>query len=464
MAILFLLSVVTLTGRLPSVIESGARVVWIEAERAGAEPCQIEERVWICGPVPDRSRGIVVAIGADRIVVTSARGVEGVDASPALWGRLIRIEAAADLQDAALRAWRPERSAVRSQLRRFRRVRDDSIRVLKLSNGVFWTDAVDAIDPDAYLTIEGADIGSVRIPTIPLRDQSAETPLVVTAPPPASIAGRVETARGEAVAEATIDLFQPLQIDAARRDPIRADTSLVAVGSTRSGPDGSFAFERVADPPFLAVASSPSGRGSALIAALGPPVIVQLAPPLVTRGRVLRGSLPIGGARIRFVPTAAAWAAGDDPAAFFGDEAASAGDGSFAIALPEQHAGELQIVTADGAVARLPIAVAADAHTGEIALGDIAIPDPRRVVVRLLEPAQAPPCTLIAVGPMGRLGMQMVRASSPDNIYTFDLPEAGEWTFSADCGGRSRTLAPMMATIPAAPDAVAAFIDVRFAR
>ncbi|HEY6213364.1 MAG TPA: hypothetical protein VIW45_13825, partial [Vicinamibacterales bacterium] len=58
-----------------------------------------------------------------------------------------------------------------------------------------------------------------------------------------------------------------------------------------------------------------------------------------------------------------------------------------------------------------------------------------------------------------------VRASSAVNVYTLDLPESGQWTFAADCGGRPRSVVPMMATIPPpTPGAAPPTIDVHFAR
>ena len=197
---------------------------------------------------------------------------------------------------------------------------------------------------------------------------------------------------------------------------------------------------------------------------LGTPLDLLLAAPPRARGRVVRNRLPVAGARVRFVPASEAWAASTDPAAQLTDETTSADDGTFTLMLPEQRLGEIQVVGADGATARVPM-LGGSTQSGDIAVGDVTIPDPRRVVVRLLEAMQAPPCDMIAIGPLGNLGMQTVRASSAVNVYTLDLPESGPWTFTAECGGRMRTVLPTLATIPPpGPDPTVPTIDVRFAR
>ncbi|HYM21930.1 MAG TPA: hypothetical protein VEU08_01925, partial [Vicinamibacterales bacterium] len=125
---------------------------------------------------------------------------------------------------------------------------------------------------------------------------------------------------------------------------------------------------------------------------------------------------------------------------------------------------ELLVVTTGGAAVRVPIPYTSGPRDAEVTLGDISIADPIRVVVRLLEPIQLQPCDIIAIGPIARLGMSVVRAASLMNVYTLELPEPGQWSFSADCGGQSRTLVPIVATIPAGVNATLSTVDLRFAQ
>ena len=446
-------------------LQAAGKGVWIDAESGNATPCELAGRRWQCADRGEVPRGILIVMSGDRVEIASTTGVENVDAALAQWGRLVRVEAggaaAGDLHDLALTAWIPERPAVRAQLRRFRAIRDESVRVLKLSAAVFWLSGGARVDADAFLSLDGPGIGSVRIATHRLLEDAPDVPFVIAAPAPTTIVGRVRNVRGDDVATASVDLLQPLRGDPDQR--LNTDTPVIGRSSTTTDANGSFSFERAVETPALIIASSAEGRGSAWVMTLGPPVVIDLTPPLRARGRVLRRRLPLAGARIRFVPSVEAWSVSFDPAANLAAESVSGDDGRFDVALPEHPAGGLQIVATDGATARVSV-LSAPARTRVIDLGDVSIPDPLRIIVRLLEPMQTPGCDLLAIGPLGSLGLQALRASSAVNVYTLDLPESGPWTFSADCGGRVRSLVPMVTTVPSATSDSAVPFDLRFSR
>ena len=99
------------------------------------------------------------------------------------------------------------------------------------------------------------------------------------------------------------------------------------------------------------------------------------------------------------------------------------------------------------------------ARSPEIRLGEIVFPDPRRLTVRLVD---STPCTLSAAGPIGALGLTMLRAISAGNVHWFEIPEAGRWVLNAECGARSYNVEPMMVDITTTgPDPV---IDVRLVK
>lgn len=387
------------------------------------------------------------------------------DPASGQWGRLVRVEAGSagtnELHDLTLSPWTPERSAVRAKLRKFRALRDGSVRVLKLSPTVFWVTGAATVDPDAFIALAGPDIGAVHVAIPRLLQDASENPHVIQAPMRQSIIGRIRNVGGEVV-PASVEVLRPLRSDSERPN---AATPVIAVAAGAADANGLFVFDGIVEPPLLVAAASPvDGRGSVWVMNAGQPVVVDLMPPLRVRGRVLRNRVPFAGARVRFVPNSQAWASSVDPAAHLTDESVSAADGLFEIVLPEQATGELQIVAADGAVARVPILDALN-RTRTIELGDVAVPDPRRIIVRLLEPLQSPPCDLLAIGPLGSLGMQTVRASSAVNVFTLDLPESGQWTFSAECGGRIQPVTPMITIVqPGASGSGVPAIDVRLAR
>ena len=432
--------------------QSSARAVWIDTVNGDVAVCVAQNGQWIC---PNRSAtavGTLIEIERDH------------------WGRLLQVTAGsaadADLHHVAVTAWRPERSAVRTQQQRFRAIRDDAVRVVRLSATRFWLSGQGTSDPDAFLSIDGPAISAIRLSTRRIAEGVVEAAVVVAAPIAASVSGHIRDARGGDVARAAVELLQPLHVDVDPREPMTAETPVIARAMAVTDDQGTFVFDRSPDPPFLVMAASAiSGRGSTWVTEFGSPADIVLVPPLRAVGRVLRNRLPVAGARVHFVPTLAAWAASADPMANLSEDALSAADGTFELTLPERHLGELQVIAQDGAMTRRPILDAADARRNPITVGDISIPEPLRVVVRVLEAFERPACDLIAIGPLGKLGLQTVRASSAVNVYTLDLPESGQWTFTADCGGRTRSVVPIMATIPPpTPGAAPPTIDVHFAR
>ena len=444
--------------------QASSRAVWITAETGDAAPCVCVNGRWRC-PRADSDSGILAVISDDRVEVVSASGIQSAGPSPARWGRVVRVDAGSagtqDLHDLVMTAWMPERSPVRRNVRRFGALRDNSVHVIKLSRTVFWVTGGITIDPDAFLALEGPQVGAVHVATIRLREDAAENPFVIQASMRLSVVGRVRSARGED-APAMVEVLRPLQSGSERVPD--AETALIRVAERATDANGSFVFDGIVDAPLLITAVSPvDGRGAAWVLNTGPPVVIDLTPPVHARGRVLRNRVPLAGARIRFVPNIQAWEASVDPAANLADETISADDGVFEAVLPEQATGELRIAAGDGASARVPI-LGASSRTRTIALGDVAIPEPRRILVRLLEPLQSPPCDLLAIGPLGSLGMETVRASGTVNVYALDLPESGQWTFSADCAGTIQSVTPMVATVPAASGSTIATIDLRFAR
>jgi hypothetical protein len=90
------------------------------------------------------------------------------------------------------------------------------------------------------------------------------------------------------------------------------------------------------------------------------------------------------------------------------------------------------------------VPLGAHVGTGDLNLGDVLVPDPRRVTVRLLAPA----CDLMAVGPLGTLGLTIVRASKGYGVYWLELPEPGMWAINAECAGATYALDPAVVAVP----------------
>jgi hypothetical protein len=159
------------------------------------------------------------------------------------------------------------------------------------------------------------------------------------------------------------------------------------------------------------------------------------------------------------VPDRSALADSTDPYELIADEQLAGADGRFTILLPPKRAGTLAIRSGADAMARIRLP---DAGGGDLMLGDIELPDPVLVTVRLLDPA---PCTLSAAGPLGALGLSIVDATPAQGFYLFAFPEAGEWVLDAKCGEHSVRLVPQ--TIAVAASGVGSappLVDIRIAR
>jgi hypothetical protein len=161
--------------------------------------------------------------------------------------------------------------------------------------------------------------------------------------------------------------------------------------------------------------------------------------------RVLRHGLPVPAARVRFLPAPDAWAASMDPMDHVTEETRTKDDGTFALALPRNPAGTIQVLLDDGTGVRVAVpTLQTTAH--DVLLGDLTVPDPRRLVVRLLDGAA---CDLLAVGPLGALGVKVVRATSRTGVYELELPDAGSWALNAECRGETYEIEPPVVVLPA---------------
>jgi len=449
-----------LTGSIPSTFEAAAQVILLPADTGDALPCSVGRGRWVCAAPASGEPAVVVIMGESKIAArliagpTADGGAEGAHR----WGRLIRIAAGGvapdDLHDLAASAWTPERSQVRLQTLRFLPAEEPAIRIVRVSDRAFWVTGDDSGD-DAFLSIEGPAIARTTMPVEELVDSPPNVPVVIQAAAPAVLSGRVVTARLEPAADADVELFEPLR----RGETGEKDSAeMVRRASTRTDAGGGFSIDRLAAGSYALTATHPSlGRGAQAIDSVSAPVVVRLTPPVRASGRLLRASVPVPGAQVRFVPDPLALARSTDVTQLLADGTTTQVDGAFILALPPVHDGIIQIVTPAGVSVRVPVAGKGTA-TG-VALGDIDVPEPKRVIVRLFG---AESCTLAAAGPLNGLGMAIVAASRAGNEYWFDLPEGGEWSLNAECDGLPRRVDPSIIIVgPAARDLR---VDVRIVK
>jgi hypothetical protein len=449
-----------LTGSIPSTFDAVAQVIVLPADTGDALTCPIESRRWRCPDPTPAEPAVVVIIGESMIAARIVAGAASEDGAEGVhrWGRLVRIAAGGvapnDLHDLAASGWKPERSHVRPHTVRFLPAEESSIRIVRVSDRAFWVAGDDSAD-DAFLSIVGPAIARMTMSVSGLVDSPPDAPVVIQAVAPAVLSGRVVTTRLEPAADVDVELFEPL-----RRGETRAQDSaeMVRRTATRTDADGNFSIDRLAPGSYTVAAIHPSlGRGTIAIDSLSATVVVRLTPPARASGRLLRARVPEPDARVRFVPDPVALADSPDVSQLVADATTTSADGLFALALPPVHDGIVQIVTRGGVSIRVPLS---GKGTGtEIALGDIDVPEPMRLIVRLFG---AESCTLAAAGPLNGLGMAIVPASQTGSNYWFDLPEGGEWSLNAECDGVSRRTDPSIIVVrPSAKDSA---VDVRIVK
>lgn len=462
-------AVLTLSGVIPHELGIPSRVVWVSSEASAPGGCEVvEARRWRCD-VPQSPHGIVVMIGDGQIAYEYvADAGTGVISVPRIrqWGRMVTLMPAGtadDPQELEITAWRPDRSAVRPHTRRFGRIEDSTVDIIRLSQTAAWISGEES-GADGFISIDGPAVGSTRVSLPALAEGTPEAPFFVSLSMPFVLTGRVQSGGLQDVAGADVELFEPLAASegggphpAPQKAP-REAPRMILHASARSDSSGAFAFERLAPGSYLIVATENAlGRGSLEVKSLADPAVVRLVAPVRARGRVLRQHRPVVGARVRFVPTPEAFMATSDPRDLIADETATGDDGRFVLPLPPQLDGAIQVIAAEGTTMR--VGVTRSGASKEILVGDITLPDRRRLTVRLIDPAT---CTMLAAGPLGSLGLTIVRATGSGGEHWFDIPEAGEWALDAECEGVSYSVEPRSVVVPAhGPDKN---VDVRIIR
>jgi hypothetical protein len=446
-----------ISGVIPPGVENPLRVVWIDGGEQTAVACAAAASTWSCAG-PTTQPGIVAIIGQDALafVAVGSTGIE--PAQTRTWGRLLVLTpSAADpaaLADVTLAPRAPARSPHRPRTTRFMPATQPGVDVVRLSDAAFWV-AGDDGDRDAFVEIAGSRIATTRISVAVLRSDAPEAGALVSVTAAVPLRGRVTDTRGAPVGDVVVELFEPLPaLSPDATGTFDETSSVIRTAAATADGDGLFVFDRVAGGPFLVVVADPRrGRGTVVARSAADDVAVKVKPPPVAVGRVLRGGVPVAGARVRFIPAQTTLTLSSDPRDVLADEASSDHDGRFDVPLPPGVAGVVQITSADGAVARVgtpPV------DQQRLELGDVPLPVPRRVLVRLLD---AVPCELTATGPIGSLGLTTVTATPMGGVYELLVPEPGDWALAAQCGGRDRTVAPMLVSVPTSGGDVS--VDVR---
>ena len=259
--IVFLIA--ALSGIVPPALGAAVRVAWVSTDASALMTCSLPEPGrWSCDDAVPTSAGVVILVGesgdghVDENSVAFMVHSGGVDGEMQLrrHARLIALAAGVrpdysePIRAVAATVDRPD---VRPKTTRFTIKPLDGVDVIAVSPGALWV-AWNDVDPDAFITVTGQGIASVRIRLASLADGDVGDPFLIAASPALTLSGRVETKHGEAVSSTDVELFAPL--DAPPMESSDADVialPMLRTGRTATDDAGVFAFDGVGPGPFV---------------------------------------------------------------------------------------------------------------------------------------------------------------------------------------------------------------------
>ena len=447
-----------LSGAIPPGLGQPSLIAFVGLEPTPPIACRlVESDRWSCDGPPG-ARGIVVIVGEQAIAFTTA-DKPGTPLVVRRWGRMLAIQSGAvsdeDLGLVRIAAWRPQAS--RFPTNRVIARPEPAIDVVRLMPGAFWITGND-VSEGTFVAIDGPGLASTRVAISTLTSGDLESPVVVAPTLASTLTGRVETASGDPVEGTDVELFEVAEPPADLTTDEILTAPMVRTGFVNTLPDGTFVFDRVGAGPLVVLVTDASrGRGRAVLRTPWEPALIRLTAPPRVSGRVVRNGTPVSGARVRLIPDPHDIAVRDirDLAA---PVITTGEDGRFAFPLPPAVSGVLQVLGPGGTSARASLP--GQASGGDNDIGDITLPDSRRVAIRLIDGGA---CTLGAAGPLGALGIATVTESATAGIvHWLDLPEPGEWLLDADCGGSRPALTPNVVVVDEA--GTPSVVDVQLAR
>ena len=360
---------------------------------------------------------------------------------PAEWGRLVFAHDAASMAENVRTVFA---CAVAPSSQRFAAVRLDTalvngIAAVRLQRGVIWI-AGGRAPAKAWMDIRAARAGPLFVPLEELSSAPASIPLHLRLPPARTLTGTVEGPGSVRAGGSLVSLFRAI-------DPPSTDKRVrprrVLAAETLAKEDGTFEITGLGEADYEIVAfHAQFGKATIDLAPAQIEARVQLTSPGIIRGRIVHAARPLAGVDVVSVPDAATFNGARDMTDAKGGDARSGADGRFQVAASAAGGGELRIGGGQYAVTRitLPRPVPPVLDVGDIELS------PALEVIVLLD--RDPGCPVQAIGPIGKVGMQMVSGvRNQDGTQRLRLPELGVWQFVLICGDERRALNPMTVRI-----------------
>ena len=399
-----------------------------------------------CMGVPLDASAVAVSRGTGPVawaLVPQARvSVQRVATQASGWGRLLRLVdvTASSPKDLLVQAWRHVPAATAAGRARVRLAEDSTVRIYPIGPLAMWITGHESVSR-RFIEVRGTDIVTVRIDVGEFQQGRADHSHSVYLRPDLPVEGTILDSQDHRVAGALVSAFEFVAGHRAD-DKRRLDLPLQRrwIAESVSDAQGSFSMSGLGAGSYeFLVAHSSSGRLVQTHRVSGLPLVLRLEGTPKVSGRVLVDQLPATGVQVRVVPDRDGLLVSDDPLALLAPPGITDLDGRFELALPGTWGGEV-VVGGNGLAKSRFRLEGSDDRSSDTDLGDILLPGPLSVVVRLI----APGCDLMAAGPLGSLGVDMVRGrfDSPSGAYLLRLPEPGFWWVEAECGTESRAVIP----------------------
>ena len=438
----------TIGGATASGVDATPPLVWVagQEEGGGAWPSCWWTAVshWECAGVALGARGIVVGAAGTEVLSAPITMTAAPVLQRSTWGRVISV---ADRGVGApprlrLTVARPVSPAQRTRAMRLETAAVADVRVTGVAPGIFWA-AGDSSPPGAWMEIRSARSGPVYVPLIEVAYGPPTLPMRVALEDSRTVTVTVHAAAGEPASGTLVTAFRIIDPEPAVARQGQPPPRRVLAGETTASLDGVAALGGLGEADYEIVAWHPRlGRATLRLRPDASDVTIALQPPGIVRGRVLMNGKPAAGVNVASVPDPQAYAAAVDPIDVKGGDGQSGEDGRFALPTAAGGGGELRVGGGAYAVVRIPLP---RMPLPLVDVGDIELARGIDVAVVL---DQDPGCDLRAAGPIGRSGLQIVRATQTGpGLYAITLPEGGVWEFTLMCGRNERAVTPAVVTI-----------------
>ena len=294
-----------------------------------------------------------------------------------------------------------------------------------------------------FVEVRGTHIATIRIDVGDLHHGRPDHPFLVYLRPDATVEGAILDSQDRRVVGAVVSAFEFVPGDGVV-DGTRPDTARQRrwIAESMSDASGAFSLSGLGSGSYeFVVVHAVAGRTTETHRVDGLPLTLRLAGTPKVHGRVLVEQLPAAGVQVRVVPDRDDFLRSDDPLRLISPPGITDRDGRFELALPVDEGGEI-VVGGNGLAKSRYRFAGTDGESLERDLGDINLPAPLSVVIRLIGPAAS--CDLMAAGPVGSLGLDLVRSVFDPGImaYRLRLPEPGFWWVEAECGAESGGVIP----------------------